>query len=302
MKELGDLLITFIYKVFSYLVLILPDCLRPKVGVFLGKVLLKTVKSYSTVARKNMELVLKDEYTPEEIEQLIEANFTHMGMVIVEFMLSKRLNQKNFRQYAGLTVEGEEFLKEAHSRGKGVIIYTAHLGNWEWLGAMVSFLGYPLTAIVQRQHNKSFDRSINKLRRSKGVRILYTRKMSQRDAYLALKNNECLYLLGEQYPLSNGWPVTFFGQSTYAFSGVVRFAQKTGASIVPTFMVREGWRKHRLIFFKPYQVEKDMDQAEQERILQELTDQIEAMIRKHPEQWLWIHERWRDESGKEKTC
>ncbi len=228
MKELGDLLITFIYKVFTYLVLILPDRWRPKVGVFLGKVLLKTVKSYSTVARKNMELVLKDEYTPEEIEQLIEANFTHMGMVIVEFMLSKRLNQKNFRQYAGLTVEGEEFLKEAHSRGKGVIIYTAHLGNWEWLGAMVSFLGYPLTAIVQRQHNKSFDRSINKLRRSKGVRILYTRKMSQRDAYLALKNNECLYLLGEQYPLSNGWPVTFFGQSTYAFSGVVRFAQKTG--------------------------------------------------------------------------
>ena len=293
MKELGNLLITLFCRVVAFTIIILPDRLRPKVGEWLGKVLLKTVKSYSTVTRENMELVLKDELTPEEIERLIEANFTHMGLVIVEFMLGRKINQQNFRKYANLTVEGEEFLQKAHRRGKGIILYTAHLGNWEWLGGMVAFLGYPLTAIVKRQHNKSFDRWINKLRRSKGVRILYTRKMSQRDAYLALKNNECLFLLGDQYPVSNGWPVTFFNQSTYAFSGVVRFAERTGASIVPAFLVREGWRKHRLVFFESYQVERGMDQAEKEKILQELTDLVEMMIRKYPEQWLWIHKRWR---------
>lgn len=294
MKELGNLLITLFCKVVTVLVLIIPDRLRPKVAKWLGKLLLKTVKSYSETARENMELVLKDEYTPAEIEELIKANFDHMGQVIVEFMLGWKITQENFRKYVGLTVEGEEFLKEAHSRGKGVIIYTAHLGNWEWLGGMVAFLGYPLTAIVQRQHNKSFDRWINKLRRSRGVRVLYTRnKMSQRDAYAALQNSECLYLLGDQYPLRHGWPVIFFGQPTYAFSGVIRLAQKTGASIVPTFFVREGWRKHRLIFYQPYQIGEDMDQAEQLRILQELTNRIETMIRKYPEQWLWIHKRWR---------
>ena len=302
MKELGNLLITFTCKMIAFIIMILPDRWRPNVGAGLGKLLLKTVKSYSETARAGMELVLKDEYTPEEIERLIEANFRHMGLVIVEFMLSRKINQKNFRQFVGLTVEGEEFIQKAYSRGKGIILYAAHLGNWEWLGGMVAFLGYPLTAIVQRQHNKSFDRWINNLRRSKGVRILYTRKMSQRDAYLALKNNECLFLLGDQYPVSNGWPVTFFNQPTYAFSGAIRFAERTGASIVPAFLVREGWRKHRLVFFKPYQVEKGLEQAEREKILQELTDQVEMMIRKYPEQWLWIHKRWRDETGKEKTC
>ncbi|NLW58962.1 MAG: hypothetical protein GX073_01260 [Firmicutes bacterium] len=298
-KELGNLLITLFCMVVNFIVLIMPDRLRPKLGERLGKLLLKTVSSYTETAREGMELVFKDELTPEEIERLIEANFVHMGLVIVEFMLAWRINRKNFRQYANLTVEGEEYLRAAHRRGKGIILYTAHLGNWEWLGGMVSFLGYPLTAIVQRQHNRSFDWWINKLRRSKGVRILYTRKMSQRDAYLALKNNECLFLLGDQYPLSNGWPVTFFNQPTYAFAGVVRFAEKTGASIVPAFLVREGWRKHRLIFGEPYQVEKGLPQAEKEQLLQELTTLLEKMIRKYPEQWLWIHKRWRPEDGKE---
>ena len=153
-KELGNLLITLFCMVVKSFVFILPDRLRPKFGKWLGKLLLKTVKSYSETARESMELVLKDELTPEEIERLIEENFTHMGQVIVEFMLSWKLNHKNFREYANLTVEGEEFLEKAHRRGKGSILYTAQLGKWDWLGCCC-FLGYPLTAIVQRQHNRA---------------------------------------------------------------------------------------------------------------------------------------------------
>ncbi|HBR28310.1 MAG TPA: hypothetical protein DD789_02600 [Firmicutes bacterium] len=293
MKKLEDLLITFIYEVVSLFIIILPDPARQKAGVLLGKLLFKAVKSYSEIAYRNMRLVLKDDMTSAEIDQLVESNFVHMGRVIVEFIMLRKLNRNNFREYIDLSIEGEEYLKEAHAKGKGVIIYAAHLGNWEWLGAILSFLGYPVTAIAQRQHNESFDRSINKIRRATGVKLIFTRKITQRDAYVALKKNECLYVLGEQYPLSNGWPVNFFGQPTYAFSGVVRFAQRTGATIVPTFLVREGWRKHRLVFLAPYEIPKDNDQTRQQGILQELTDQVEMMIRKYPDQWLWIHERWR---------
>lgn len=293
MKELGNLLITLIYEIVSLFILILPDQVRLKVGVLLGKLLRKTVKSYYEIAYNNMQLVLKDVLSPEEIDALLEENFTHMGLVISEFIMVRKLNRNNYRNYIDLTIEGEKYLKEAYNRGKGVIIYTAHFGNWEWLGAILSFLGYPLTAIAKKQHNKTFDYSINKIRRAKGVKMIFTRGMSQREAYAALKNNECLFLLGEQYPLSNGWPVRFFDQDTYAFSGVVRFARNTGASIVPTFLIREGWRKHRLVFFEPYQVDRDSRKPEQEKMLQELTDIVEMMIRKYPAQWLWIHERWR---------
>src|SRR5690606_28731719 len=158
----------------------------------------------------------------------------------------QKLNRNNFRNYIDLRIEGEEHLKAAHARGKGVIIYSAHLGNWEWLGAILSFLGYPVTAIAQPLHNKSFNRTVNKTRQATGIKPISTRRRSaQRDAYLALKNNKCLFILGDQYPVSNGWPVTFFGQATYAFSGVIRFAKKTGAAILPSFLVRDGWRKHR---------------------------------------------------------
>ena len=293
MKELGNLLITLIYEIVSLIILVLPDQARFKVGVLLGKLLRKTVKSYYETACNNMQLVLKDELSPKEIEGLHKENFTHMGLVISEFIMLRKLNRNNFRNYIDLTIEGEDYLKEAHNRGKGVIIYTAHFGNWEWLGAILSFLGYPLTAIAKKQHNKPFDHSVNKIRRDKGVKIIFTRGMAQREAYASLKNKECLYLLGEQYPLSNGWPVRFFDQDTYAFSGVVRFAKNTGALIVPTFLIREGWRKHRLVFLKPYQIGKNIGQIEQRKVLQELTDIVEMMIRKYPAQWLWIHERWR---------
>lgn len=293
-KELGNLLITLFYKLVSLIVLMVPDRARYKIGVFLGKLLLRYVKSYTDVAYKNMHLVFKNKFTSEEIDRLVAEHFTHLGLVAVEFILLQKLNRNNFRNYIDLRIEGEEHLKAAHARGKGVIIYSAHLGNWEWLGAILSFLGYPVTAIAQPLHNKSFNRTVNKTRQATGIKLISTRRRSaQRDAYLALKNNKCLFILGDQYPVSNGWPVTFFGQATYAFSGVIRFAKKTGAAILPSFLVRDGWRKHRLIFLKPYVVEKDLNQSQQEELLQTLTDHVEEMIRKHLPQWLWIHERWR---------
>jgi KDO2-lipid IV(A) lauroyltransferase len=291
--KLGDLVVMGIYNLVTLLVLVSPDKARYKIGVLLGKFARKAVKSLNKLVISNLQLVLGDELSSDELRKIAEENFTNMGLVIIEFILLKRMTKDNFREIIDFSIEGEEYLREAYDRGKGVIIYTAHFDNWEWLGAILAFLGYPVTAIAQEQHNKSFDRSINKTRRKTGVKMIFTRKMSQRAAYTALKNQECLYIIGEQYPVSNGWPVQFFGLSTLAFSGVVRFAQSTGASIVPAFLVREGWRKHRLVIHPSYLVEKKASLTEQEKLLQELIGIVEKTIREHPDQWLWAHERWR---------
>ena len=91
MKELGNLLITLFYKLVSLIIIILPDQIRFKVGVLLGKLLRKTVTSYNETAYNNMRLVLKDELSPAEMERLLEENFTHMGLVIAEFIITKKL-------------------------------------------------------------------------------------------------------------------------------------------------------------------------------------------------------------------
>lgn len=292
-KKLSDFLVMAIYTFVSFLVMIVPDKARYRIGILLGKFARKAVKSLYKLVVNNLQLVLGEELSPEEINKVAEENFTNMGLIIIEFILLKKMNENNFRKIINFSIEGEEYLKEAYDRGKGVIIFTAHFGNWEWLGAILSYLGYPMTAIAKQQHNKGFDQSINKTRRKTGVKMIFTRKMSQRAAYTALKNKECLYIIGEQYPVSNGWPVQFFGRSTLAFSGVVRFAEKSGAAIVPAFLVREGWRKYRLVIHQSYLVEKGADLTVQEKVLQELMGMVEKVIRENLDQWLWAHERWR---------
>src|SRR5690554_392207 len=234
--KLGDLLVMGIYNFVSLLVLIASDKTRYKIGVLLGKFARVAVNSLYKLVVSNLQLVLGDKLSPDEIKKIAEDNFTNMGLIIIEFILLRGMNKENFRETIDFSIEGEEYLREAYDRGKGVIIYTAQFDNWEWLGAILSYLGYPVTAIAKKQHNKKFDRSINNIRRKTGVKMIFTRKMSQRAAYTSLKNKECLYIIGEQYPVSNGWPVQFFGLSTLAFSGVVRLAQSTGASIVPVFL------------------------------------------------------------------
>jgi KDO2-lipid IV(A) lauroyltransferase len=187
---------------------------------------------------------------------------------------------------------GEDYLKEACERGKGVIIYGAHFGNWEWMAAVLALLGYPLNAIALEQSNGFFNEKINEIREEKGINII-TKGISVRKTFSYLKNGECVYILGDQDAGKKGWEIDFFGQSASTYPGAVRLAQRTGASIVPVFLIRNKAGRFRLKIKQQHTIPHDINRDQQKEHLQELVNITEEVIKDYPSQWFWLHRRWK---------
>ena len=285
-----NVLLFLLFQKYKLLVNLMPDRVRYYLGKGFGSFAYLVTKSRRIVAEDNLKMALGSNLSQEQIENTIKTVYQNMGLMLVEFILLSKLTGKNISDY--IEVEGEDYLKDAFDRGKGVIIYGAHFGNWEWLAAAISLLGYPISAIAQEQNNSYFDRAVNKVREDKGIKIL-AKGMAVRKAYSRLKKGECLFILGDQDARKFGWKINFFDRPASTYPGAVQLAQRTGAAVVPAFLIREGWASHRLVFHSPQYAEKDLTEDEQKELLQELTDLTESVIRKHPAQWLWLHKRWK---------
>ncbi len=153
-------------------------------------------------------------------------------------------------------------------------------------------MGLSLNAVARQQNNVAADQLLTQIRQQYGL-TLYPRGMGFRDGYRALKRGELLVLLGDQEARQNGWFVDFFGKQASTFTGPFQLAQKTGATILPVFMARVGIGKHKVIFYSPVKIGPNATRAELHNILQKLTSITEEVIRKYPEQWFWIHRRWK---------
>lgn len=188
--------------------------------------------------------------------------------------------------------DGLKYLDQALKKEKGVILYTAHLGNWELLGAVLALKGYKVYSIAQEQNNSLFDEKINTIRSNAGVGII-PKGLSIRKAFKVLKNNEILAILGDQHARRDGWKIDFFGRPALTFPGAVKFAQRTGAPIVPIFFNRKGWLKHELKCYSPRKIDKDASKAELREELQSLVKLTEEEIKKVPADWMWLHKRWK---------
>ncbi len=285
-----NILLYSLYIIFSFTVKTLPDKLRYYLGKGFGKLAYILTKSRRQVAKDNLRQAFNDQLSELEISRTIKNVYSNMGLTLVEFVLIEKINSDNFQDY--FEIEGKERLVEAYEQGNGVIIYGAHFGNWEWMGMIISLLGYPLSAIVRTQKNSYFDQAVNQIRMSKGVKII-PKGASVRKVFHSLKKGECIFILGDQDAHGNGWELDFFGRSVSTHAGPVQFAQRTGATIVPVFLIREEWGQHRLLIKETFKVKKNTTRKEQKKILQNLNDLTESVIREHKDQWLWLHKRWK---------
>ncbi|MFW6380979.1 MAG: lysophospholipid acyltransferase family protein [Bacillota bacterium] len=290
MDRLKNLILYGVYKGFSLVARALPDRGQQYLGLALGRLVYHLPENRRQLAFNNMKQALGGDYSINEIKQKVRGVYDHLGQMLVEFILTERLDQDYIDQHIKIT--GLDNLEQAYSRGQGVILYSAHFGNWEWMGSLIPLLGYPMTAIVKPQHNPYFDQAITELRQYTGSRVIAT-GFSLRQAYQTLKNGDCLFVLGDQDARSQGWKLDFLGRPASTYGGVVKLARRTGAAIVPMFMVRQGWGQHHLQFLEPRWIGAEAGEERQLELLQELTGIVEGYIREYPEQWFWLHRRWK---------
>lgn len=222
--------------------------------------------------------------------QLGKTNCINMGILLFEAMALPKLNPENIRDW--VTIKGEEHFQEAFAQGRGVVIATAHLGNWEWLGAALALYGYPTVAVMTPQHNKQVNQVIVELRA--GANMILNMRADVRDMVRHLRQGHSVGLLMDQFAPQSTVRANFFGRYTQCQPGAAVLGRMQKAPIVPIFIHRLPDGRHEVEILPMMFVDPNQDKKEAEtETVQELIAIIEQKIRSYPEEWFWLHNRWK---------
>jgi Kdo2-lipid IVA lauroyltransferase/acyltransferase len=238
------------------------------------------------VGMRNLELALP-ELSLEKRVGVIDGVFRSIARVLVSFARFPRLTKDNIHHY--IRYEGYQHFESALKQGKGVLFATAHLGNWELSAFAHALMSAPMHVVVRPLDNPRVDALVETRRAASGNRIIGKKEFA-RSILRALKDNEAVGVLVDQNSgLEDGVFVDFFGIPACAGASFARIAAHSGAAVIPGFALwSEDERKHILRFYPPIEITEDTV-----RDTQTLHSQLEQVIRQYPDQWLWIHRRWK---------
>jgi len=217
----------------------------------------------------------------------------NLGWMAAEFARIPRLRKANIAEV--VILENHENFLEGQTRGKGVIYLTGHIGAWELSSFAHALYGYPLHYMARPLDNKRIDTLVNQYRCASGNRPIFKNE-SARVMLKILKDSGTVGILADQNTLpAEGVFVNFFGKSACTTTGIARVALHTDAAVVPGYAYwDESIQKYRLRFEPPVELIRTGD-AERDVVenTQLFTNIIEEIIRKHPDQWVWVHQRWK---------
>ena len=188
-------------------------------------------------------------------------------------------------------------LDSALERGMGVIAVSAHLGNWEWMGAAISSLGYVATYVVTSQSNPLIERWMNEVRGSTGIKTVHKRNAAK-GVLKVLKNKQIVAMLCDQNAGKSGTFTPFFGTLASTPRGPAVFHLKTRAPVVFVSAMINHLHNCTVSFEEMHFQGLTGDlETDENLIMAQITRRIEQEIRQHPEQWLWLHRRWKTRPG-----
>jgi Kdo2-lipid IVA lauroyltransferase/acyltransferase len=226
-----------------------------------------------------------------EIRRIARRCYRHFGVLMAEFSRIPLLQPALAREL--VEVEGYEVLDEALRLGKGAVVVTGHLGNWELMGASGAVLGYPVNYVVTGQENELVEQMMDDLRRNAGVGII-KRREALKEVIKTLRANELVAIVSDQDAHEAGAFVPFFGRLASTPRGAAIFCQRTGAALIFGESYRQGVGPLKVIyeFLDQTGLPTDRDEGVQE-IVRRYTARLESAVRRHPEQWFWMHRRWK---------
>jgi KDO2-lipid IV(A) lauroyltransferase len=238
------------------------------------------------VAYRNLSFAMPETSDARRAE-IVDGVFRSIARVLVAFAKFPSIRRDNVERW--IRYEGFEHFEEALRRGRGVLFATAHLGNWELSAYGHALLSAPMSVVVRPLDNPLIDRLVERRRSLSGNRLL-SKKDYARGILKALAANRAVGILIDQNASGeDGAFVDFFGVPASAGTGFAKLAARTGAAVIPGFALWSAEeRRYVLRFYPP--VEMSGDAARDTQALQAV---LEAVIRQYPDQWLWIHRRWK---------
>ncbi len=262
-----------------------------QVGDVLGALVFHLTGMRKKLVMEHMARVFGMTEGSEELRAMSRSVYRQLGRTAVEHarLLAGRTADLRDR----LAVSGDEHIARARKGGRGVILITGHFGYWELLGATVAMLGYPITVVAKKLHNPAVDRLVHAGRERLGMAVA-TMDKAPAAVFRALRRNECVGLLADQDAGAGGVFVDFLGSRASTYQGPALFALRTGAPIVPCFIIRTGPERHRVCFETPIEaIPTGNEPADIARITQAYTDVLARYIKDFPDHWFWVHRRWK---------
>jgi len=277
---------------------ILFRCLSPNVFIllskFLGSAVFCLIKKYRERVIQNLTLAFGKEKDSKEIEKLAREVFFNFTLTPLESVYAYLHPFERF--LLKIDIEGEEYLRSALALGKGVIALGAHLGPFTLVGARLSLEGYRFNLIFNEGNYPKLWKRMGDYQRRLGQNPFPLKPIisSLKKSLNCLRRNEILYLIADEQQRRGGIPTPFFGQVAFTPGGPAILSLKTGAPILPMFIVREKNFPRRLVIGPPIEIERTLHlEKDIETLTAKFTGVIEGVVRQYPGQWSWLNRRWK---------
>lgn len=279
-------------KIFAFLVHVQPLFIKKILGVTLGLLWFDILRIRRKVAIENVMRAYPGK-NQHEVVNLARKSLIHMGYTVIEFCSIPFVNKDSLLSM--FTFEGKGKLEMALKKKKGVLLLTAHIGNGDMAIAALSQSGFPINLVSKRFKAKWLDNFWFNSRKKHGTRFIPPKKSSY-GILKAMKKNEVVIFVLDQYTgQPNGLVTEFFGVKTGTAFGPALLAQRSGTEVLPIFCYRRNFGQHVIKILDPIPYKTEGVKDELVRRNTELFNSfIEQMIKEKPEQWMWIHRRWKE--------
>ncbi len=277
---------------FSFVINLLPERIALWFGRQLGKAMYYLDVEHRKVAIQNLHIAFGENKSKEEKRSIIQKNFQNLGMMAVEFFRIPHMDLETYQEK--VEAEGIDELSKVLEKNKGALLLLGHFGNWELMALMSKVVKKRVLVIAKPiKNNPWLERWFIESRERIGLEVIPPRHPIPK-VIKALSENKMVGILFDQRgKRSKGIWANFFGRKVPTTSGLAVMALKSGAPVLPVYMVRNGFQKHRLIVKEPLPLICTGDfRKDVEANTQLFNDTLEAIIRQYPDQWLWIHRRW----------
>jgi KDO2-lipid IV(A) lauroyltransferase len=263
-----------------------------RVGEWVGGMAYRLLGGARALAIEHLRVAFGDELTPTAREHLARASFVNVARCFCELA---KIDEIRARRDSYFDADGWERLEAVLAEGRGCVVVTGHIGNWELLGAYSAWRGVPVAAVARRIYAPRLNQLLVSFRQRQGVQtILRESPTSARQILQALKSNTFLAIVMDQDTHAPSVSVPFFGRLARTPAAAASLAIRSDLPVLAIFMQRRPAGGQRVIVSPPFVVQRSGDKtADIAALTRQFNAALEAQIRKNPAEWVWWHRRWR---------
>ena len=279
-------------RLVATVVSLLPMRLVRRCGAALGRVAYALDAAHRRIALENLAAAFPSRPARER-RILARAMFAHFGSLLLELL--KFGTYTPDQMHAAIDVEGEERARQAYQQQRGVLFFTGHFGYWEIQAIVEPLHGHPISVLARPLDNARLNEMLERIRTRTGNSVIYRQGAVRKILRELAANHGVALLIDQHLHTPDAIYVDFFRRPAATTSALAALALRTGAPVIPVFALPLPRGRYRLVYEHPVDPpHADTPDAVRE-FTQRCTDVLEMYVRRHPELWLWMHRRWRDQ-------